>query len=44
LVFLLLDDELVEISSRAELHDDIEFLSLDDGLAIGDDVDMLEGL
>jgi hypothetical protein len=44
LVFLLLDDELVEISSSAEFHDDIEFLPLDDRLAIGDDVDMLEGL
>jgi hypothetical protein len=44
LVFLLLDDELVEISSCAKLHDDIEFLPLDNGLAIGDDIDVLEGL
>jgi hypothetical protein len=40
--FLLLDDELVEISSGAELHDDVEFQPIDNGLAVGDDVDVLE--
>lgn len=44
LIFLLLGDELVKIPSCAELHDDIEFLAFDDGLAIRDNVDMLEGL
>lgn len=41
---LLLDDELVEVSAGAELHDDVELLPFDDGLAVGDDVGVLEGL
>jgi len=44
LQFLLLYDELVEVSAGAELHDDVEFLAFDDGLAVGDDVGVLEGL
>lgn len=42
--FLLFYDELVEVSAGAELHDDVEFLSVYDGLAVGDDVGVLEGL
>ena len=42
LVLLLLQDELVEISAVAELHDDIEFLAFDNGLSIADDVDVFE--
>jgi hypothetical protein len=33
---------LIEVASGTEFHDDVEFLPLDDGLAIGDDVDVLE--
>ena len=40
----LLGDELVEVSSITELHDDVEPLSFDDGLAVGDDVDVFEFL
>ena len=41
-VFLLLYDELVHVSSGAVLHDDVEFLSLLDALTVGDDVDVFE--
>lgn len=44
MIFLLLDDELVEIAARAKLHDDVELLALNDGLAVWDDVDVLECL
>lgn len=32
--FLLLYDELIEVPACAELHDDVELLPLDDGLAV----------
>lgn len=35
-------DELVEITTIAKLHDDIEFLSLDDTLAVADDIEVLK--
>ena len=41
MVFLF-SDELIEVTSIAELHDDVELLSFDDGLTIRDDVDMFE--
>jgi hypothetical protein len=41
---LLLFNELVEVSSGAELHDDVELLAVDDAFAVGNDVDVLEGL
>lgn len=42
--FLLLGDELAEVSALAELHDDVELLALADAFAVGDDVDVLEVL
>lgn len=43
LMFLFLgDDQLIEVSSYTKLHDDVEFLSFDDGLSIGDNVDVFE--
>ena len=42
MVLLLFDNELIHVSSWAEFHDDVEFLSLLDALAIGDDVDVFE--
>jgi hypothetical protein len=42
MVLLLLNDELVEVAAIAELHDDVEFLPLDDGFAVGDDVDVFK--
>lgn len=44
LTLLLLNYKLIEIPTRAELHDDVEFLPLDDGLAVRYDVDMFECL
>lgn len=42
LILFLGDDELIEVSSYTKLHDDVEFLSFDDGLSIGDNVDAFE--
>lgn len=41
-MLFLFGDELVEVTAVAEFHDDVEFLSFDDGLAVGDDVDVFE--
>ena len=44
LIFFLLDDELIEISSWTKFHDDVELLAFNYGLAIRYNVDMLESL
>lgn len=44
MTLLLLNYQLIEIPAGAELHDDVELLPLDDGLAVRYDVDMLECL
>ena len=41
-LLLLLSGELVEVASRAVLHDDIQPLPLLDRLLVADDVDVLE--
>ena len=42
LIFLLFLNHLIEISSVAKFHDDVEFLPLDDALAVTDDVYVFE--
>lgn len=41
---LLINDQLVEVTAGAELHDDVKLLSVDDGLAVRYDVNVLERL
>ena len=41
-VFLLLCDQLVKVATRTKLHNDIQPLSLFNGLLVADDVDVLE--
>ena len=42
MVFFLLSDKLIEITPVTKLHDDVEFLPLDDGLSIWDYIDVFE--
>lgn len=42
MVFFLLSDKLIEITPVTKLHDDVEFLPLDDGLPIWDYIDVFE--
>lgn len=42
MILFLLSDELIKITAVTKLHDDVEFLSLDDWLSIGDDIDVFE--
>jgi len=42
LIFFLLIDELVQISAVAKFHDYVQFLPLDDRLAVWDYIDVLE--
>ena len=44
MTFLLLDNELIHISSGTVLHNNIKFLTLLDTFLIGDDIDMFEFL
>lgn len=42
MVFFLLSDKLIEITAVTKLHDDVEFLPLDDRLSIWDYIDVFE--